>query len=123
MSCRTVKVKITEVNYPEGGASHGPTCCICLRGLPNPHYRVELKEPSHPFSISRTVFERLFHREYSPQSRPRIGWGFRVCSKNCSRVMALWLDVSSAWEVIAPHRNFYISLCLAHSCHKVLEVE
>ena len=123
MSCRIVKVKVDKVLYPEGGCSHGRSCCICLRRLPDSHYRVELVEPNHYVRKPKPVgLFRRTRRAFLGAKTTRVGWSFRVCSRNCVRVMAIWLDTTSTWETLAPDMQFFIPLCPAHHCHQVIEV-
>ena len=62
MACREVKAEIKRVPYPEGGSSHGDTCCSCGRKMGDRYWAV------------------------------RIGtWNLQACRRGCAVILARWI--------------------------------
>lgn len=115
MSCRTVKAYVEILPYPTGGASHGPSCCVCGRPLtmevpggegfnryePTPYLRVVVYDKH--WSGNGPVGPNEMQYEHAGQ----------VCSEGCAAVYARYIGDQVA------HDGFVWSLCPAHGCVKV----
>lgn len=112
MSCRTIEATIRIALYPEGGSSHGDTCCLCGR----------------PFDIADHATGRRIYLQvsvppdaYHVSGMPASTWpgpdGYRY-TKNLQADTEGCAAILARWSSVAYHDRpeFGYMICLAHDC-------
>jgi len=117
MTCRTIEATMALRPYPEGGSSHGDTCCLCGRPFESVDHgtgrRIYVQ-----VSVGRDACHvSSMPRDQWPADAGRDQWHLQADSEGCASILARWMAL--AYHDRERSLVGYM-ICLAHTCTAVV---